>query len=99
MEIVSAFSAGHLSEHLLYVVENVSVDMHLEKSPEMSPIRGSKDVRAQLYSRIGVTKAKGEGQTDYTFVCVCSHSHYQSFFASQIERVVDIGHNFQNSMN
>ena len=59
-EIVGSFSANHLSEHLLYVVENVCVDMKLEKSPDVSPVRSNKDVRAQLYSKIGLTKPKGE---------------------------------------
>ena len=59
-EIVGSFSASHLSEHLLYVVENVSVDMKLEKSPDVSPVRSNKDVRAQLYSKIGLTKPKGK---------------------------------------
>ena len=42
------------------MVENVSVDMKLEKSPDVSPVRSNKDVRVQLYSKIGLTKPKGE---------------------------------------
>ena len=34
--------------------------MKLEKSPDVSPVRSNKDVRAQLYSKIGLTKPKGE---------------------------------------
>ena len=59
-ELVGSFSASHLSEHLLYVVENVSTDMKLEKSPDVSPVRSSRDLRAQLYSKIGVTKPQGQ---------------------------------------
>ncbi len=64
-EVVGSFSASHLSEHLLYVVENVSVDMNLEKSPDISPTRSGRDVRAQLYSRIGVAKRKGQGRSQH----------------------------------
>ena len=52
-EILHRFSSAHVREHLVYVLENVTKG----NGPQSMPETHTRDVRAQLYSRIGVTTA------------------------------------------
>ena len=65
-EILPKFASAHIREHLLYVLDNVPVDSGQQPKPE----RQTRDVRAQLYSRIGVTNAV-TSSTSHSEYCYC----------------------------
>ena len=62
-EILHEFPSSYLWEHLHYVIDKAPIESvsGSKKSADKSPSRG-RDVRAVLYSRIGLRKAKDLGK-------------------------------------
>ena len=66
-DVLPKFASAHIREHLLYVLDNVPVDGGQQPRPE----RRTRDVRAQLYARIGVTNTVTSSTSHSEYCCYC----------------------------
>ena len=58
LELLPTFPSAHLREHLHYVIQHVPALSQAQRStPTQAPIK-SRDVRAQLYARIGLKQTR-----------------------------------------